>query len=201
MSSSDSKPGPKPGPWPPAPESSAMPPSTWAKRTGFRPKFSGETTATDSGQVPLPASVRARQIETQPDLEAGQPRLRPPPGPAVANGEMDKDKKEKPPQPPPPPPPPPPGAGPVKRRRDSDGATGRSNGPGGGNGSGDPIRRPTRIEETVEVLPQSVDDDLVARSLHMKYGLRDTPGLGERYFNYFEGNHLFNCLLLLLIVT
>ncbi|CAL9234571.1 unnamed protein product [Arabidopsis halleri] len=185
MSSSDPKPGPKPGPWPPAPESAAMPPSSWAKKTGFRPKFSGETTATDSsGQLSLP--VRARQQETQPDLEAGQARLRPPPvSSAVANGETDKDKKEK-----PPPPttttttPPPPGSvavpvkdQPVKRRRDSDGVTGRSNGPDGANGSGDPVRRPGRIEETVEVLPQSMDDDLVARNLHMKYGLRDTPGL------------------------
>lgn len=181
MSGSDPKAGPKPGPWPPAPESSPMPPSTWAKRTGFRPKFSGETNATDSGHVSLPASVRARQPESQPDLEAGQVRIRPPPVPAAANGETDKHKKEK-----PPPPPPATSAAapvkdqPVKRRRESDGVAGRSNGPDGANGPGDPIRRPTRIEETVEVLPQSMDDDLVGRNLHMKYGLRDTPGLGER---------------------
>ncbi|ESQ51244.1 hypothetical protein EUTSA_v10016327mg [Eutrema salsugineum] len=179
MSSSDPKTGPKPGPWPPAPESSAMPPSTWAKKTGFRPKFSGEVNASDSVRA-------ARQPETQPDLEAGQARLRPPPVPAVANGGTDKDKNEKPPPPPPPPlPSSRPGAvaagpvkdQPVKRRRDSDGVVGRSNGPDGANGSGDPIRRPTRIEEAVGVLPQSMDDDLAARNLHMKYGLRDTPGL------------------------
>ncbi|KAG7642312.1 unnamed protein product [Arabidopsis thaliana] len=179
MSSSDPKPGPKPGPWPPTPESAAMPPSSWAKKTGFRPKFSGETTATDSSSGQLSLPVRAKQQETQPDLEAGQTRLRPPPpvSAAVTNGETDKDKKEK-------PPPPPPGSvavpvkdQPVKRRRDSDGVVGRSNGPDGANGSGDPVRRPGRIEETVEVLPQSMDDDLVARNLHMKYGLRDTPGL------------------------
>lgn len=179
MSSSDPKPGSKPGPWPPAPESAAMPPSSWAKKTGFRPKFSGETTSADSGQISLP--VRAKQQENQPDLEAGQARLRPPPVPVAANGEIDKDKKEKPPPPPPLPPQPSGGsvAVPVKRRRDSDG--GRSNGGAdGANGSGpDPVRRPARIVETVEVLPQSMDDDLVARNLHMKYGLRDTPGLGE----------------------
>ncbi|CAN8247163.1 unnamed protein product [Cochlearia groenlandica] len=176
MSGSDSKPGPKPGSWPPPPDSSPMPPSTWAKRTGFRPKFSGEATSTtDSGS--LPVSVRARKPETQPDLEAGQPRLRPPPVPSVANGEIDKDKKEKPPPPPPPPLPSSASANPVNRRRDSDGAPGRSNGPNRVNGSGDPARRPARIEETVEVLPQSMDDDLVARNVHMKYGLRDTPGL------------------------
>ncbi|KAG2308422.1 hypothetical protein Bca52824_028170 [Brassica carinata] len=170
MSNSDPKPGPKPGPWPPAPESSPMPPSTWAKRTGFRPKFSGETTASHSGQLSSPASARAAQLETHPDLEAGQPPLRPPP---VSAGEPDKkDKNDKP--PPQPQPQPPGAAAPVKRRRDSDGVTGRSNGPDGG---GEPVRRPNRIEETVEVLPQSVDDDLVARNLHMKYGLRDTPGL------------------------
>ncbi|XP_013631235.1 PREDICTED: nucleobase-ascorbate transporter 12 isoform X2 [Brassica oleracea var. oleracea] len=162
MSSSD----PKPGPPPPAPESPAMPPSTWAKRTGFRPKFSGETTASDSGQLSLPA---ATQSESQPDLEAGQPRLRRPPVSAAANGATDKDKNEK----PPPPPPPPPSAALMKRRRDSDGVSGRSNGPG----SGDPVRRPNRVEETVEVLPQRMDEDLVARNSHIKYGLRDTPGL------------------------
>ncbi|KAH0918479.1 hypothetical protein HID58_026139 [Brassica napus] len=171
MTSSDPKPGPKPGPPPPAPESPALPPSTWAKRTGFRPKFSGETTASDSGQLSLPA---ATQSESQPDLEAGQPRLlRPPPVSAAANGATDKDKNDKPPPPPPPPPQrqqPPSAAAPVKRRRDSDG---RSNGPG----SGDPVRRTNRVEETVEVLPQRMDDDLVARNSHIKYGLRDTPGL------------------------
>ncbi|CAN6833273.1 unnamed protein product [Brassica oleracea] len=170
MSSSDPKPGPKPGPWPPAPESSPMPPSTWAKRTGFRPKFSGETTASHSGQLSLPASARATPSETLPDLEAGQPPLRPPP---VSAGEPDKAKNDKP--PPPPQPQPPGAAAPVKRRRDSDG--GRSNGPDG-EGANRSVRRQNRIEETVEVLPQSMaDDDLAARNLHMKYGLRDTPGL------------------------
>ncbi|KAJ4903126.1 Nucleobase-ascorbate transporter 12 [Raphanus sativus] len=178
MSSSDPKPGPKPGPLLPAPESSPVPPSTWAKRTGFRPKFSGETTASHSGQLSLPASARATQPETHPDLEAGQPPLRPPP--PVSAGEPDKkDKNDKP--PPPQPQPPSAAAAPVKRRRDSDG--GRTNGPvggggGGANGSGDPVRRQNRVEERVEVLPQSMDDDdLAARNLHMNYGLRDTPGL------------------------
>ncbi|KAL0721792.1 hypothetical protein Bca4012_036391 [Brassica carinata] len=128
MSSSD----PKPGPLPPAPESPAMPPSTWAKRTGFRPKFSRETTASDSGQVSLPASVRATQSETQLDLEAGHPRLRPPPVAAAANGAADKVKSDKPPPPPSPPHKQQPTSGaaadPVKRRRDSDGVSGRSNG-------------------------------------------------------------------------
>lgn len=180
MSSSDPKPGPKPGPLLPAPESSPVPPSTWAKRTGFRPKFSGETTASHSGQLPSPASARASQPETLPDLEAGQPPLRPPP--PVSAGEPDKkDKNDKP--PPPQPQPPSAAAAPVKRRRDSDG--GRTNGPvggggGGANGSGDPVRRQNRVEERVEVLPQSMDDDdLAARNLHMNYGLRDTPGLGQ----------------------
>ncbi|KAF2565997.1 hypothetical protein F2Q68_00025041 [Brassica cretica] len=170
MSSSD----PKPGSPPPAPESPAMPPSTWAKRTGFRPKFSGETTASDSGKLSLPA---ATQSESQPDLEAGQPRLRRPPVSAAANGATDKDKNEKPPPPPPPPPQrqQPPSAALMKRRRDSDGVSGRSNGPG----SGDPVRRPNRVEETVEVLPQRMEEDLVARNSHIKYGLRDTPGLGH----------------------
>ncbi|GFZ07309.1 nucleobase-ascorbate transporter 12 [Actinidia rufa] len=41
-----------------------------------------------------------------------------------------------------------------------------------------PSRRPVRREEVVDVLPQTVDDEgFLSRRSHMKYELRDTPGL------------------------
>ncbi|GLT51307.1 hypothetical protein SLA2020_247260 [Shorea laevis] len=170
MSSSDPKTRPKPGSWPPAPDAAPIPPSSWAKRTGFRPKFSGETNASDSGQLSLPP--RPREPDNQPDLEAG--RARPVP---VANGVQEnqrvvaeKDQK-------------------VKRRKDSDGqpkgsspgqnGTANANGHTGANGAAEPgPRRAARTEEAVDVLPQSTDDDgFVGRPSHMTYELRDTPGL------------------------
>ncbi|XWS52902.1 hypothetical protein CRYUN_Cryun11dG0112100 [Craigia yunnanensis] len=175
MSSSDPKTRPKPGPWPPAPDAAPVPPSSWAKRTGFRPKFSGETNASDSGQLALPP--RARENENQPDLEAGRVRAAPP----VANGELRvrekglevKDQT-------------------VKKRKETDvankgGSGAGANGLTGTNGAAvtgaapqpqQPTRRPSRNEEVVDVLPQNVDDEgFVGRHSHMKYELRDTPGL------------------------
>jgi nucleobase transporter 1/2 len=43
-----------------------------------------------------------------------------------------------------------------------------------------PVRRTARSEEVVGSLPQTVDDDgFVVRHSHMKYELRDSPGLGK----------------------
>lgn len=159
-----------------------MPPSSWAKRTGFRPKLSGETNASDSGQISLPP--RPREPDAQPDLEAGRAR----PVPAV-NGELEAGKAQL--------PPPPYKDQSLKKRRDSDGVP-KSSGQGA-NGQApasavpaDPppqSRRPARNEEVVDVLPQNVDDDgFVNRHSHMKYELRDTPGLGEFLFG-----SLFTC--------
>ncbi|GAV73692.1 Xan_ur_permease domain-containing protein [Cephalotus follicularis] len=168
MSSSDPKTRPKPGPWPPAPDSAPMPPSSWAKRTGFRPKFSGETNATDSGQISLPP--RHREPDNPPDLEAGRARSQ-----LAVNGDSEK----------PPVPVPVPASDKdqavVKRRRDSDGG-GKISGPGvNGQAHPEPVpRRPAvaRSEEVVDVLPQSVEDDgFAGKHSHMKYELRDTPGL------------------------
>ncbi|GKU93910.1 hypothetical protein SLEP1_g7464 [Rubroshorea leprosula] len=172
MSSSDPKTRPKPGSWPPAPDAAPIPPSSWAKRTGFRPKFSGETNASDSGQLSLPP--RPREPDNQPDLEAGRAPLVP-----VANGVQEnqrvvaeKDQK-------------------VKKRKDSDGqpkgsspghnGTANANGHAGANGAAEPApRRAARTEEAGYVLPQSTDDDgFVGRPSHMIYELRDTPGLGQ----------------------
>lgn len=109
MASSDPNKKPRPGPWPPAPESAAMPPSSWAKKTGFRPKFSGETNASDSGQIGLqqPQSsqpTRRRESDPNLDLEAGRAR---PPRQDKANGEPTSEKDK-----------------PVRKRRDSDGGGG-----------------------------------------------------------------------------
>uniref|UniRef100_A0A6M2EPX9 Nucleobase-ascorbate transporter 12 n=1 Tax=Populus davidiana TaxID=266767 RepID=A0A6M2EPX9_9ROSI len=178
MSNSDPKVGAKPGQWPPAPESAAMPPSSWAKRTGFRPKFSGETNASDSGQISLPPRPK-EQKNSQPDVEAGRvratlPQPTPAPPPAAVNGTDkamvvpagNKDQTV------------------VKRRRDSDGGSGggaKKDGLGhGANGAGPngvpegPRRAVVRNEEVIDV-----EDDGFGRGrpTHMKYELRDTPGL------------------------
>lgn len=186
MSSSDPKTRPKPGPWPPAPDAAPVPPSSWAKRTGFRPKFSGETNASDSGQISLPP--KPREPVNQPDLEAGRARATPPPAPvpapassqALANGDGEKvpalvaptNKDQT-----------------VKRRRDSDkGLSMNGNGHGNGNGSGPagptetnqhPQPQPRRAPRNEEmVVVDGMDDDgFTSRHSHMKYQLRDTPGL------------------------
>ncbi|KAM7275045.1 hypothetical protein ACFE04_016911 [Oxalis oulophora] len=172
---------PKPGPWrPPAPESSPLPPSTWAKRTGFRPKFSGETNAsTDSGQISLPAVPKTRLPHNQqPDLEAGRtPPVpatnresdKPPPAAAAAASAVDKDQVV------------------VKKRRESDGGGGRKSANANTDGHGvgqqqsqqqQQQRRRPAAAEVVDVLPQSLDDDgFVERQSHMKYEVRDSPGL------------------------
>lgn len=145
--------------WSPAlstPEAKPVPPSSWAKKTGFRPKFSGETNAGDSGQITLPP-VKSREAEANPDLEAGRVKVTPPP--PVANGE-----KILPPLPPPV----------AKKRRDSDGVPSTN----GQVKVEQPVRRTARNEEVAGSLPQTVDEDGFAiRHSHMKYELRDSPGL------------------------
>ncbi|KAJ7981120.1 Nucleobase-ascorbate transporter [Quillaja saponaria] len=162
MSDSDPKTRPRPGPWPPAPEATSMPPSSWAKRTGFRPKFSGETNGSDSGQISLPP--KPREPDAQPDLEAGRIRAVLPVNGEAEGGKVplpsNKDQT-------------------VKKRKDSDGVT-KSMGPGP-NGqapaaAADPPsqpRRPVRNEEVNDILPQTVEN----RHSLTKYELRDSPGL------------------------
>lgn len=147
-----------------------MPPSSWAKRTGFKPKFSGETNASDSGQIALPP--KPKEPSSTVDLEAGRIRATT----TAVNGEAENHKV---------PPPPLDKDQPVKRRRDSDGGAVPKSSVPSANGAAATIteppqaRRPGRSEEVVDVLPQTVDDDdgLAGRHLHMKYELRDTPGL------------------------
>ncbi|XP_042475888.1 nucleobase-ascorbate transporter 12-like [Macadamia integrifolia] len=167
MANNDSTRRPKPGPWPPASESTAMP-TTWAKRTGFRARLSGETNASDSGQIV--AVPKPKEAEQRVDLESG--RARPPP---ATNGDLENEKM-------------PVSADrdqTIKKRRESEGTarTVAAAAPPSTNGqarSDPPLQppRPRRTEEVVDVLPQSIDDEgFVARHSHMKYELRDTPGL------------------------
>ncbi|KAL6510998.1 Nucleobase-ascorbate transporter 12 [Orobanche gracilis] len=177
MASSGDNKKPRPGPWLPSPDSAAMPPSSWAKRTGFRPKFSGETNASDSGPIPaltpprppVQPQLRPKQTDTRLDLEAGRPRPDSTSnGDAVLAKDMEKEKEKEKEQTPS-----------VRKRRDSDGGKNLTvnEHPAAGEGS----RKGARYEEaaTVDMPPQSVlDDDGVAAShSHMKYELRDTPGL------------------------
>lgn len=180
MANSDPSKRPPPGPWTPAPESAAMPPASWAKRTGFRPKFSGETNASDSGQItalptseppaPAPSQPKPRPPSSNLDLEAGRPRPTPTSnGEAVVARDRAKEKEEKELTPP------------VRKRRDSDGA--KNSGANGQPAAGEASRRAVRNEETAaaDLLHQSVvdDDGFISRQSHMKYELRDSPGLGE----------------------
>ncbi|KAL3848621.1 hypothetical protein ACJIZ3_010503 [Penstemon smallii] len=197
MSSSDPSKKPRPGPWPPAPDAAAMPPSSWAKRTGFRPKFSGETNASDSGQIaslppPPRTSPKPRQPDTNLDLEAGRPRPIP-----TSNGEpevvrvreKEKEKEKEKEQMPP-----------VRKRRDSD--MGKNLNGQATAGEGEWSRRAVRIDEsaTVDVMPPMVvdDDGIVARHAHMKYELRDTPGLVPIGLYGFQ--HYFSMLCSLILI-
>ncbi|WVZ68114.1 hypothetical protein U9M48_017095 [Paspalum notatum var. saurae] len=149
----------RPGPWPPAPPPQPQAqPLSWAKRTGFQSRVSGESlpssSAPNSGQVPLP-----RPAEPPTDLESGPPAparpkstLPPPPAAAAGNG----GERQRPPQPPPPPPP-----QARARRRDSDG--GRPNG--------------LAAAPSLPQLQEEEEQEAPKRPAHVKYELRDTPGL------------------------
>ncbi|XP_042509714.1 nucleobase-ascorbate transporter 12-like isoform X2 [Macadamia integrifolia] len=164
MANSDPTRRPRPGPWPPTPEATAVP-SSWAKRTGFRARFSGETNASDSGQIiPVP---KPKEAEPQVDLESGRARA-----PPAANGEhesekmpvsTDRDQS-------------------VKKRRETEGTARSAAAPNtNGQARSDPPPqppKPSREEEVVGVLPQSIDDQgFAGHHTHMKYELRDNPGL------------------------
>ncbi|KVI09246.1 Xanthine/uracil/vitamin C permease [Cynara cardunculus var. scolymus] len=184
--SSDPTKRPKPGPWPPGQDSNdapAMPPSSWAKRTGFRPRFSGETNASDSGQFartnnPSPASTPS---PAPLDLEAGRVRpisavngTAPTPQPANAQVQLQSNKDQS-----------------VEKRTEAEGSPAPVPPKHGVNGHAriaaatetpapappQPSRRAVRNGDVENVLPQVVDDELVSRHSHMKYELRDTPGL------------------------
>ncbi|KAG7020789.1 Nucleobase-ascorbate transporter 12, partial [Cucurbita argyrosperma subsp. argyrosperma] len=150
----------------PAPDPSSMPPSSWAKRTGFRPNFSGETNSSDSAHIALPP--RPKDPDAHPDLEAGRPR-----GTSAVNGDPTGAKA-----PSPQPQPPLEKDQPVKRRKDSDGLPKGSGPAQNGHALPPPPPPPSEPPNQPRRLPQTGDDDgFVARHSHMKYELRDTPGL------------------------
>ncbi|KAG2371484.1 Nucleobase-ascorbate transporter [Vigna angularis] len=153
----------RPGPWPPAPlpDAKAMPPSTWAKKTGFRPKFSGEANASDSGQISL--QPKPKEPDTSLDLEAGRA-----PASTPANGVAHRDKV---------PPLSPPKDHVVKKRRDSDGVPKSSVSSINGQAAAPPPPPPPPGRRTASHENIVDDDGLVSRNSHMKYDLRDSPGL------------------------
>ncbi|XP_039120058.1 nucleobase-ascorbate transporter 12 [Dioscorea cayenensis subsp. rotundata] len=91
----------RPGPWPSAPASSVesnapRQPLSWARRTGFRPMASGDSTPSTSGQIALP---RPREAENHPDLDARRPTNTPipPPLPATSTAErINRDRGDPP---------------------------------------------------------------------------------------------------------
>ncbi|KAL4586985.1 hypothetical protein LXL04_011633 [Taraxacum kok-saghyz] len=95
QNSDPSKPS-KPGTWPPGQDSNdapAMPPSSWAKRTGFRPRFSGETNASDSGQITRPpVDLEAGRVPPAPAMNGTAP---PPSANAQVQAQSDKDQSVK----------------------------------------------------------------------------------------------------------
>ena len=93
---------------------------------------------------------------------------------AAVNGQADGDKVDK--------------VSPVKRRKDSDAGGVPKSAAVNGQATAalatvlHQSRRAVRNDNVVDVLPQSVEDDgFASRATHMKYELRDTPGLGEVY--------------------
>ncbi|CAK9150521.1 unnamed protein product, partial [Ilex paraguariensis] len=130
MTSSDPNKRPRPGPRPTASESATMPPSSWAKHTGFKPKLSGETSASDSSQI-MRGRVRAGSAVN------GEPENgKVPPAPAAAE---EKDQT-------------------LKKKRDSDGG-GRAVAKSTTGKAATATRKPVRKEKVVGVLSQTVDDN------------------------------------------
>ncbi|PKA67164.1 Nucleobase-ascorbate transporter 12 [Apostasia shenzhenica] len=175
----------RPGPWPPTAPPDASPaaaattvPLSWAKRTGFKGRVSGESIVGSSGSITLP---KPKETEANVDLEAGRTHALPTPPqaapaqgpiPAVTNGEAERGAT------------PAPVDLPVRHRKDSDGGgdhgpKGVGLGPNGQHRSDLPPSRRQRREEESVALPQLQEDDdgFALRQSHIKYELRDTPGL------------------------
>ncbi|XP_078441290.1 nucleobase-ascorbate transporter 12 isoform X2 [Wolffia australiana] len=175
---------PRPAAVPAEASQPAMPPASWAKRTGFKGRVSGESVSGDSGQLPLARPTKTPELV--PDLEAGRPPPRHAPPPAAAappNGEAASRER--------PSPRTPEDDQPPRRRKTSDGVAVADGGPAaaaaaakgsgvGANGSvkPDPPPQKPRREEEPSSLPQvPEEDDFVGRRPHINYGIRDSPGL------------------------
>ncbi|KAJ3677976.1 hypothetical protein LUZ60_001779 [Juncus effusus] len=149
----------RPGPWPPGPSNNSNQPLSWAKRTGFKGRLSGESNASsapNSGQIslPRPHDANANVTPASRDLEAGRP--------TAANS-----------LPPPPLTPP--------------SANANANNGNGGNVSKErgiqPQVRNQRPNQQAsrhhlpQVREDHDDDDLPERNSHINYRLSDSPGL------------------------
>ncbi|ERN13189.1 nucleobase-ascorbate transporter 12 isoform X1 [Amborella trichopoda] len=145
MSSSDAPKRPRPGPWPPAPADSSMA-SSWAKRTGFKSRLSGETNVSrgDSGQI---VQAKPQGPEVQPDLEAGKTRS----STSTVNGVNEGGDR-------------------IKKSTPANGQNAQAR---------VDVHPKSSREPEADASFQSQDDDgFVQRpNAHMKYELRDTPGL------------------------
>ncbi|KAI0531156.1 hypothetical protein KFK09_000709 [Dendrobium nobile] len=171
----------RPGPWPPAggaatgPAEGVPPPLSWAKRTGFKGRVSGESNASSSGQIALP---KPKEAESNVDLESGKSHVLPTPpvlpslpvgAPAMTNGQQV----------------PVPVDPMARKRRDSDGGgAGQGqkvvgSGQNGQHRSEPPALPKQRREEEAIALPPVREDDngVASRQSHIKYELRETPGL------------------------
>ena len=166
--SSDPTKRPRPGPFPPVPEGAAMPASSWAKRTNFKPKFSGETNASNSGQLSLQPNPKSTPAQV--DLEAGRSVN----GGAQVNNVPVPEKTQV-----------------LKKRRDSDGGAAPAAAPAAEvpppkRTSLPSVPQPRAVRSDEAVLPQTVEDDeFVSRHSHMKYELRDSPGLGDLIYSHY----------------
>ncbi|KAG8371198.1 hypothetical protein BUALT_Bualt13G0062100 [Buddleja alternifolia] len=152
----------------------ASPPITLESRHLFQEQYLGFIGgmmihhATKQPPPPAQAQPKPRQPDSTLDLEAGRPRHGPTPNgePAVVKEkEKEKEKEHTP---------------PVRKRRDSDG--GKNLGQNGQTTAAEGSRRAVREEgSTVDMMPHTVvvddDDGFLGRHSHMKYELRDTPGL------------------------
>ncbi|KAI3523324.1 hypothetical protein L1887_01385 [Cichorium endivia] len=177
-----------------ADSSHAMPPSSWAKRIGFRPKFSGETNASDSGQStrpnnpspPAPFDLETRRV--RPILAVNETAPTPQPANAQAQPRSDNDQS-------------------VTKRRELNGGSAPLPPKRNANGHAriaaaatppQPSRRATRNGDIESTLPQVVDGEFMCRRSHIKYELRDTPGLFPIAFYGFQ--HYLSILGSLVIV-
>ncbi|XP_023748397.1 nucleobase-ascorbate transporter 12 isoform X1 [Lactuca sativa] len=158
-----------------ADSSPAMHPCSWAKHTGFRPRFSGESNASDSGQStrpnnpspPASLDLETSRVRPIPTVNATAPA--PQPANAQAHPQSDNDQS-------------------ATKRRDAQGGSAPLPPKRGANGHAriaaaaetptstppQPSRRAARNGDIESTLPQVFDD---SRRSHMKYELRDTPGL------------------------
>ncbi|WOL03469.1 hypothetical protein Cni_G12189 [Canna indica] len=169
----------RPGPWPPAPDPGPPAPLSWAKRTGFKGRVSGESDVSNSGQIALPKPKESGSnldLEAGPRAEAATP-LPPPPAAVAANGEPENRAGAG------------GGAAPLpadqtarKRKDSNDGNKSAGAGPTGQGLRSDQPSRQRREEETA-TLPQIEDEQgFPSRQVHIKYELRDSPGLVPIFF-------------------